>query len=189
MGNSGFIPVPASGCRHRHLLLLSSQRAAIPLEAQRIRTGDQRKKIQFLVNISHELRTPLTLIYAPLKRLLNGLGDDDPSKECLTDIYHQARYMKDIINMVLDINKLDQGNFSVSKRSAHSIHGLKELSTPSSKNLRKTVSIWFPRGQSDRRSSVRRGKTPDRDFQSSRQCSEIQSCRITGSGPDPTERG
>lgn len=74
------------------------------------------KKIQFLVNISHELRTPLTLIYAPLKRLLNGLGDDDPSKECLTDIYHQARYMKDIINMVLDINKLDQGNFSVSKK-------------------------------------------------------------------------
>lgn len=74
------------------------------------------KKIQFLVNISHELRTPLTLIYAPLKRLLKGLGDDDPAKECLTDIYHQARYMKDIINMVLDINKLDQGNFKVTRK-------------------------------------------------------------------------
>lgn len=72
------------------------------------------KKIQFLVNISHELRTPLTLIYAPLRRLLKGLGDDDPAKESLTDIYHQACYMKDVINMVLDINKLDQGGFGIS---------------------------------------------------------------------------
>ena len=72
------------------------------------------KKIQFLVNISHELRTPLTLIYAPLRRLLKGLGDDDPAKESLTDIYHQACYMKDVVNMVLDINKLDQGGFGIS---------------------------------------------------------------------------
>lgn len=73
------------------------------------------KKIQFLVNISHELRTPLTLIYAPLKRQLKGMDDADPSKECLTDIYHQACYMKDIVNMVLDISKLDQGgSFNIS---------------------------------------------------------------------------
>lgn len=72
------------------------------------------KKIQFLVNVSHELRTPLTLIYAPLKRLIKGLDDDDPSKESLTDIYHQARYMKDVVNMVLDINKLESGGVRLS---------------------------------------------------------------------------
>ena len=70
-------------------------------------------KIQFLVNISHELRTPLTLIYAPLKRLIKGFEDNDPVKESLTDIYHQARCMRDIINMVLDINKLDRGGFGI----------------------------------------------------------------------------
>lgn len=71
------------------------------------------KKIQFLVNISHELRTPLTLICAPLKRILKGIDDSDPTKENLTAIYHQARYMKDIVNMVLDINKLDQGKLGL----------------------------------------------------------------------------
>ena len=72
------------------------------------------QKIQFLVNISHELRTPLTLIYAPLKRLMKGFDDRDPMKENLENICHQARYMRDIINMVLDISKLDKGGFGIS---------------------------------------------------------------------------
>jgi len=77
------------------------------------------EKIQFLVNISHELRTPLTLIYAPLKRLI------DTSHENLTPevihgqlntIYKQSRKMKNLINMVLDLNRIKTEQKSLQKQ-------------------------------------------------------------------------
>lgn len=67
------------------------------------------EKVRFLINISHELRTPLTLIYAPLKRLLNNNIKDENLNKQLTGIYKQARQMKNIINMVLDIRKMEVG--------------------------------------------------------------------------------
>ncbi len=69
------------------------------------------EKIHFLINISHELRTPLSLIYAPLKRLLdnNDAIKDNILKKQLSAIFRQAAQMKDIINMVLDINKSEAG--------------------------------------------------------------------------------
>lgn len=66
-------------------------------------------KIHFLINISHELRTPLTLICAPLKRLLDHNLSVADLKGELSDIYKQAQQMKNIINMVLDIRKLEEG--------------------------------------------------------------------------------
>lgn len=72
------------------------------------------KKIRFLINISHELRTPLTLIYAPLKRIINGelIKDDLITKE-LTVIYNNAKQMKNLINMVLDLRKMEVGHETV----------------------------------------------------------------------------
>ena len=68
------------------------------------------QKVQFLINISHELRTPLTLIYAPLKRILQqGLPTETLTNQ-LTDIYKQTKRMKNIINMVLDVRKMELGH-------------------------------------------------------------------------------
>ena len=70
------------------------------------------EKINFLININHELRTPLTLIYAPLKRLVDKRIDDFDSDYIVTQlntIFKQAKRMKEIINMVLDLNKLEAG--------------------------------------------------------------------------------
>lgn len=64
-------------------------------------------KVRFLINISHELRTPLTLIYAPLKRILNQSDLDNETRKRLTGIYKQAKRMTHIINMVLDIRKME----------------------------------------------------------------------------------
>lgn len=70
------------------------------------------EKINFLVNINHELRTPLTLIYAPLKRLAGKeskeLSSPD-SQKLFRIVYNQALRMKNIINMVLDMNRLESG--------------------------------------------------------------------------------
>lgn len=71
-------------------------------------------RVRFLINISHELRTPLTLIYAPLKRLLaSGEVKDDRLLHLLTGIFRQTRRIKDSINMVLDIRKMEVGGESL----------------------------------------------------------------------------
>lgn len=71
------------------------------------------QKVQFLINISHELRTPLTLIYAPLKRILQQHTEQNELTNQLTDIYKQAKKMKSMINMVLDIRKMELGHESL----------------------------------------------------------------------------
>lgn len=67
------------------------------------------EKINFLINISHELRTPLTLIYAPLKRLINERRENfsyESNLSQLNNIYKQALRMKNIINLILEVNKI-----------------------------------------------------------------------------------
>lgn len=73
------------------------------------------EKIRFLINLNHELRTPLTLIYSPLKRLLNsGEIDNAAHNRQLEDILKQTRRVKDIINMVLDVRKMETGTETLS---------------------------------------------------------------------------
>lgn len=67
------------------------------------------EKVRFLINISHELRTPLTLIYAPLSRILKTLPSSDAIYPSLKNIHKQAQRMKDLINMVLDVRKMEVG--------------------------------------------------------------------------------
>ena len=67
------------------------------------------EKVRFLINISHELRTPLTLIHAPLSRILKSLSSDDNHYLPLKAIYRQSQRMKNLINMVLDVRKMEVG--------------------------------------------------------------------------------
>lgn len=72
------------------------------------------EKIRFLINVSHELRTPLTLVYAPLKRILEreNIGNPDLKRE-LFGIFKCARQMKEMINMVLDVRRMEVGQDSL----------------------------------------------------------------------------
>jgi len=67
------------------------------------------EKVQMLINISHELRTPLTLITAPLKRLLKTMDPEDATGTVLNRIYRQSRRMRNILDMVLDLRKMEVG--------------------------------------------------------------------------------
>ncbi len=67
------------------------------------------EKVRMLINISHELRTPLTLIMAPLRRLLKETGPDEDSHHTLGRIYRQSHRMKDLLDMVLELRKLEVG--------------------------------------------------------------------------------
>ena len=67
------------------------------------------EKVRFLINISHELRTPLTLIHAPLNRILKSLSSADSQYLSLKAIYRQSQRMKNLLNMVLDVRKMEVG--------------------------------------------------------------------------------
>ena len=67
------------------------------------------EKVRFLINISHELRTPLTLIHAPLCRILKSLSPGDTQYLPLKGIYRQSQRMKNLINLVLDVRKMEVG--------------------------------------------------------------------------------
>ncbi len=75
------------------------------LKAHKQRTDEA--KISFLIHISHELRTPLTLIYSPLRRLLNEKNLSGELSRILEGIYRQAGNMRNIIDMVLDLQKIE----------------------------------------------------------------------------------
>lgn len=66
-------------------------------------------KIHLLIHINHELRTPLTLICAPLKRILDHSLAVPNLEMMLSEIFKQAKQMKNIIDMVLDVQKLEEG--------------------------------------------------------------------------------
>lgn len=67
------------------------------------------EKVRFLINISHELRTPLTLIHAPLNRILKSLSSENSNYVTLKSIYRQSQRMRDLLNMVLDLRKMEVG--------------------------------------------------------------------------------
>ena len=68
------------------------------------------EKVVFLTNINHELRTPLTLIHSPLKRILQQMNPSDKNFPHLNKIYRQAGRMKKLLNMVLDLRKMETGD-------------------------------------------------------------------------------
>lgn len=82
----------------------------LTLQIKEHKQKSNEERIRFLINISHELRTPLTLICAPLKRLLNTSSKIEPEvmTKQLTSVYNQACQMKNLINMVLDVNKVKE---------------------------------------------------------------------------------
>lgn len=71
------------------------------------------EKVRFLINMSHELRTPLTLIHAPLKRILKKMNANDINFIPLSKIYRQSGRMKKLLNMVLDLRKMEMGERTV----------------------------------------------------------------------------
>jgi signal transduction histidine kinase/ligand-binding sensor domain-containing protein len=64
-------------------------------------------KMNFLIDITHELRTPLTLIHAPLDRMLKTMPATNPLYDRLKAVLRQTTRMKHLINMVLDVHKME----------------------------------------------------------------------------------
>jgi signal transduction histidine kinase/DNA-binding response OmpR family regulator/ligand-binding sensor domain-containing protein len=72
------------------------------------------EKLNFFANITHELRTPMFLITAPLEELMASPHRPVPVPfTYLRRMYHNAIRLNRLINMVLDIRKLDNGRLNL----------------------------------------------------------------------------
>lgn len=73
----------------------------------------RQEKKNFLINISHELRTPLTIMYAHLSKIMetlqNKTKNDAPNKNAIEAIYRQEERMRNLVNIVLEVCKIESG--------------------------------------------------------------------------------
>jgi len=81
---------------------------------QKAQKADAAKSI-FLANMSHEIRTPLNAIIGFSEVLRNSSKIDTQSKKQSNIIHSSANSLLAIINDILDISKIESGNFEIAK--------------------------------------------------------------------------
>ncbi|MDO4189309.1 MAG: ATP-binding protein [Lachnospiraceae bacterium] len=70
-------------------------------------------KTQFLANMSHDIRTPMNAILGLTSIATININNMDKVKECLEKIKTSGNHLIDLINEVLDINKIESGKFEL----------------------------------------------------------------------------
>jgi signal transduction histidine kinase/DNA-binding response OmpR family regulator len=87
--------------------LLAKQKKEIQdISKQLQESGKQ--KLDFFTNISHDIRTPLTLIKSPLERILKSNNGDKTINSQLKMALNNTNKLKDLVNQILDLQKLDE---------------------------------------------------------------------------------
>jgi signal transduction histidine kinase/ActR/RegA family two-component response regulator len=93
-----------------HYEHLSSER-----EHTRQLEQSNRYKSEFLTNVSHELRTPLNAILLLSKLLADQQTNLDPDQRRQAQVIHEAgRDLRDLIDNILDISRIEAGQVTVS---------------------------------------------------------------------------
>ena len=100
-------------------------------------------KSRFFANISHEFRTPLTLINGPIE---NRLENDYLSPEERTDyemIQRNSGRLLNLVDQLLDLSKLESGNFRIKIRKNENLDSLLKSICDSFHYLAETKSIHY----------------------------------------------
>ncbi len=109
-----------------------SRRAEIALtQAKEAAEAADRVKGEFLATMSHELRTPLSVILGYTDMLMDGaLGELSPVQvDILRRVDRNSRVLFELINMVLDLNRLQAGRLPVDVQEVQVAELLAEIRT------------------------------------------------------------
>lgn len=83
-----------------------------------------RAKSLFLANISHEIRTPLHGILGTLQLLQRTVLDTEQNKYT-SNLKESAEVLMELINDLLDISKIESGNFRLNHRAFNLVNTIK----------------------------------------------------------------
>jgi PAS domain S-box-containing protein len=123
-------------------LELRVQERTAELESAKIRAESaDRLKSAFLATMSHELRTPLNSIIGFTGMLLMKLvGPLEPEQEKqLNMVQDSARHLLELINDVLDISKIEAGQFEIARESF-------DMASTVKKSVEKTLPLAEKKG-------------------------------------------
>ena len=84
-------------------------------------------KMSFLTNISHDIRTPLSLILSPLENLLEETKQNESVHHKVDIAYHNAHYLLELINQLLNFRKLDAHAETLHPVSGNIVNFIKEI--------------------------------------------------------------
>ncbi len=107
----------------------------------------ERSKTTFFNNISHELRTPLTLLLAPLKNVLTHEKLPGDLKQELDMSMKNGTYLLQLVNEMLDLSKLNNGELSILKKKRAVVpilSGIIESFKKYAREKGQTIYLTFP---------------------------------------------
>jgi signal transduction histidine kinase/ligand-binding sensor domain-containing protein/CheY-like chemotaxis protein len=99
----------------RYFITRSNRKLGRQMEEYRIEKEKEvyQSKISFFINLIHEIRTPLSLIKLPLDKLSEKQQEDIKSSNYLTVINKNVNYLLDIVNQLLDFQKIENQNIQL----------------------------------------------------------------------------
>ena len=96
---------------------MALDRIEVTEERSRVRNSmeRERERANLLRAISHDLRTPLSGIMGTSEILLDTVGDDEKKKSLLRGIYQDADWLKELVENILSLTRLQDGKIVVHK--------------------------------------------------------------------------
>ena len=84
-------------------------------------------KLQFFINISHEIRTPLTLIVCSVEKLITNFKLNKKQEKEVVTINRNVNRMLQLTNELLEIRKIETGNYQISVREDDIVQFIKNI--------------------------------------------------------------
>ncbi|MCQ2186138.1 MAG: response regulator [Bacteroidales bacterium] len=97
------------------LLMQQKQKSLVALKEQERSAFEN--KVSILTSWGNELKTPLTLVLAPLKNILQNMDPSDRNYTQLRRIYRHSKRMRDSVNVMLDLKKMEEGKADLNLQS------------------------------------------------------------------------
>lgn len=105
--------------------------------------ANENMRREFAANVSHEMKTPLQSISGYAELLRNGMVGNDDRNEVYNRVYYEAQRMIQLVNDVIKLSHLDEGNLNIPKEKIDLSELSKQIVDAMKPEIRNGVTIDF----------------------------------------------